>query len=157
MSGKKNELSADPSFGKDLLADVIDIVRDGRESAYTAVNANAIETYWRVGKRIVEEEQMGRLRAEYGTRLLRILSKELTLVFGKGFTERNLRNFRLFHVQFPDLEIWHTRVPNLTLRRRPSGLAKICTCNSFELSLQYQHGPYGIDERRNSPVYALVT
>ena len=114
MSDQKNQISSDPSFGKDLVEDIINIVREGRESAYAAVNANAIETYWRVGKRIVQEEQNGQLRAEYGTQLIRILSKELTLAFGKGFTERNLRNFRLFYVQFPDFEIWHTRVPNLT-------------------------------------------
>ena len=114
MSDQKNQISANPSFGKELVADVISIVREGRESAYAAVNASAIETYWRVGKRIVEEEQKGRLRAEYGTQLLQILSKELTSEFGKGFTDRNLRNFRLFYVQFPDFEIWHTRVANLT-------------------------------------------
>lgn len=114
MDDQKNQISANPSFGKELVADVISIVREGRESAYAAVNASAIETYWRVGKRIVEEEQKGRLRAEYGTQLLQILSKELTSEFGKGFTERNLRNFRQFYVQFPDFEIWHTRVPNLT-------------------------------------------
>ena len=114
MSDQKNQISSAPSFGKNLIEDVISIVREGRESAYAAVNANATETYWRVGKRIVQEEQNGQLRAEYGTQLIRILSKELTLVFGKGFTDRNLRNFRLFYVQFPDFEIWHTRVPNLT-------------------------------------------
>ena len=62
MSDQKNQISANPSFGKELVADVISIVREGRESAYAAVNASAIETYWRVGKRIVEEEQKGRLR-----------------------------------------------------------------------------------------------
>jgi len=70
MDDQKSQISANPFFGKELVADVISIVREGRESAYAAVNANAIETYWRVGKRIVEEEQKGRLRAEYGTQLL---------------------------------------------------------------------------------------
>ena len=61
----------------------------------------------------VEEEQHGELRAEYGTQLIKNLSKSLTNVFGKGFTERNLRSFRQFYVLFPDYEIWHARVPNL--------------------------------------------
>lgn len=75
MSDQKNQISSNPSLGQDLVADVINIVREGRESAYIAVNASAIETYWRVGKRIVQEEQKGQLRAEYGTQLLRILSE----------------------------------------------------------------------------------
>ena len=60
------------------------------------------------------EEQGGEQRAEYGAQLLRTLSKALTGEFGKGFSERNLRNFRLFYLTFSDMEIWHTRVPNLT-------------------------------------------
>lgn len=61
----------------------------------------------------MEEEQHGELRAEYGTQLIKNLSKSLTDVFGKGFTERYLRRFRQFYVLFPDYEIWHARVPNL--------------------------------------------
>lgn len=72
------------------------------------------DSYWHIGKRIVEEEQDGDIRAEYGTQLIRTLSKELTAVIGKGFTERNLRNFRKFYQLFPDYEIWHTKVSNLT-------------------------------------------
>ncbi|MBQ3846695.1 MAG: hypothetical protein II761_03930 [Bacteroidales bacterium] len=72
------------------------------------------DSYWHIGKRIVEEEQDGDFRAEYGTQLIRTLFKELTAVFGKGFTERNLRNFRKFYQLFPYYEIWHTKVSNLT-------------------------------------------
>lgn len=73
-----------------------------------------LDTYWNIGRRIVLEEQGGEQRAEYGAQLLRTLSKALTGEFGKGFSERNLRNFRLFYLTFSDMEIWHTRVPNLT-------------------------------------------
>lgn len=54
------------------------------------------------------------MRAEYGAQLLKTLAGHLTHEFGKGFTERNLRNFRQFYIQFPDYEIWHASVPNLT-------------------------------------------
>lgn len=73
-----------------------------------------LDTYWNIGKRIVQEEQHGEQSSEYGTQLLKTLSKALTEEFGKGFTERNLRNFRLFYLTFNDMEIWHTHVPNLT-------------------------------------------
>ena len=73
-----------------------------------------LDTYWNIGRRIVLEEQKGELRAEYGTQLLKRLASSLTKELGKGYSERNLRNFRLFYLQFPDYEIWHTSVPNLT-------------------------------------------
>ncbi len=73
-----------------------------------------IATYWHIGRRIVEQEQKGKERAEYGTQLIEMLSKELTLTFGKGFGTRNLWLFKQFYQTFNDLEILHTRVQNLT-------------------------------------------
>ena len=66
-----------------------------------------------IGKKIVEEEQAGTERAEYGKRLISILSDELTKEFGSGFSDRNLRNFRKFYLLFPDEKIWNACVPNL--------------------------------------------
>ena len=111
---KKNNKDFASSLTSSFITDVISIVSRGRDDAYKAVNESMVRTYWSIGKRIVEEEQHGDTRAEYGTQLLSILSTELTKVFGKGFTERNLRNFRQFYIMFPDYEIWHARVPNLT-------------------------------------------
>ena len=73
-----------------------------------------IETYWRIGQRIVEQEQNGKERAEYGTQLIEMLSQELTRTYGKGFSVRNLWLFKQFYLTFNDLEILHTRVQNLT-------------------------------------------
>ena len=73
-----------------------------------------IETYWRIGQRIVEQEQKGKERAEYGTQLIEMLSAELTKTYGKGFSVRNLWLFKQFYLTFNDLEILHTRVQNLT-------------------------------------------
>jgi len=58
-------------------------------------------TYWQIGQLIVEAEQQGKQRAEYGKYTLKNLSKQLTLEFGKGFDESNLRNFRTFYQSFP--------------------------------------------------------
>lgn len=70
---------------------------------------------WKIGQRIVEEEQQGKTRAEYGKGQLQELAKILTLEFGKGFDDRNLRYCRQFYLYFPDHEmIWNARVPNLT-------------------------------------------
>jgi predicted nuclease of restriction endonuclease-like (RecB) superfamily len=94
--------------------DIKKIVEQGRRAAYGAVNAVMIETYWHIGKRIVQQEQNGKERAEYGKRLIEILSKELTIAYGKGFSGRYLRSFRQFYLVVPDIEIWKSRFPNLT-------------------------------------------
>ena len=97
-----------------FIADVVCLIQKGRESAYKAVNATMIDTYWRIGQRIIQEEQHGKQRAEYGTQLLRLLSQSLTKEFGRGFGVRNLAYYRLFYLTFRDIEILHTRVQNLT-------------------------------------------
>lgn len=73
-----------------------------------------IETYWHIGRRIVEEEQNGEHRAEYGERIIENLSKQLTLRYGKGFSPRYLRSFRKFYLVTDNYEIWKSRFPNLT-------------------------------------------
>ena len=97
-----------------LVDDVKLIVERGLREAYDGANSVLVKTYWNVGKRIVEEEQNGNVRAEYGKRLIDILSQELSLVYPKGYSPRNLRDYRQFYLCFRDLEIWHSRVPNLT-------------------------------------------
>lgn len=110
---KKNKIVAD-KVSSVFENDVIAIIEAGKSKAFMSLNESIVETYWGIGKRIVEEEQNGSVRAEYGTQLIKRLSLKLTEIFGKGFTERNLRNFRQFFIAFPDFDIWHTRVPNLT-------------------------------------------
>ena len=97
-----------------FITDVKGIITEGMRNAYRSVHAAALITYWRVGKRIVEEEQAGEARAQYGRRLLARLSAELLVEFGESYSERNLRSYRQFYRLFPDFEIWNARVPNLT-------------------------------------------
>lgn len=97
-----------------LYKEVKRIVEQGRQQAYASVSQLMIETYWKIGERIVLQEQKGTNRAEYGAQLIAKLSEELTLTYGKGFSERYLRAFRQFYIVFPDLEIWQSRFPNLT-------------------------------------------
>ena len=102
------------AFSPNLLNDLRTIIARGRAVAYASVNAAMIDTYWKIGQRIVEEEQHGNRRAEYGTGLLNELSAALTAEFGKGFEVRKLRDYRQFYLYFPQNKIWHSRVPNLT-------------------------------------------
>ena len=96
-----------------LVDDVKLIVEKGLREAYNKVNSVAIHTYWLIGKRIVEEEQHGKRRAEYGSRLIALLAEELSMEYTQGFSARDLRNYRQLYLCFNDLEIWYTRVPNL--------------------------------------------
>ena len=97
-----------------LINDVRDIVESGLRKAYQNVNAITVFTYWQVGKRIVEEEQRGEKRAEYGAQIINMLSADLCRTYAKGYTPRDLRAYRQFYLCFNDLEIWYSRVPNLT-------------------------------------------
>ena len=90
------------------------ILKNARQKAYTAVNSAMVEAYWKIGRRIVEEEQNGKERAEYGKEILQNLSKELTEEFGKGFSYRSLREIRQFYLTFADVEKWRTLFAKLT-------------------------------------------
>lgn len=96
-----------------LVQDVQAIVEKGLQKAYRDVNVTTVTTYWQVGRRIVEEEQHGASRAEYGSQLIAKLAEELSKEYAKGFSARDLRNYRKLYLCFKDLEIWYTRVPNL--------------------------------------------
>lgn len=85
----------------DILQDIRKIIEQGRLQVVRTVNTAMVMTYWEIGKRIVEDEQSGNARAEYGKFLLKNLAKELTEEFGKGFEESNLRYMRLFFKAFP--------------------------------------------------------
>ncbi|QIM62487.1 hypothetical protein A1D29_03775 [Pasteurellaceae bacterium Orientalotternb1] len=90
------------------------ILAQARQQAYAAINSAMVEAYWRIGERIVQEEQNGKERADYGKEIIKQLSIELTQEFGKGFGERNLRNFRQFYLMFSDLEIWKSVISKST-------------------------------------------
>ena len=94
--------------------EVKEILKNARQKVYTAINSAMVEAYWEIGRRIVEEEQRGKERAEYGKEILQNLSKELTEEFGKGYSYRTLREIRQFYLMFSDFEKWRTVSAKLT-------------------------------------------
>lgn len=82
-------------------ADIIALLEAARSAAARSVNAVMTATYWAVGRRIVEGEQGGKERAAYGQALLKRLSVDLSARFGRGYSERNLEQMRLFYLSWP--------------------------------------------------------
>ena len=76
------------------------ILTEAREKVYRSINSTMVTTYWNIGKTIVEEEQRGKNKAEYGEYLIKYLSTKLTEDFGKGFSRSNLENMRLFYLTY---------------------------------------------------------
>jgi predicted nuclease of restriction endonuclease-like (RecB) superfamily len=90
------------------ILEIKQILAQARQKTYQAINYAMVDAYWNIGKKIVLEEQNGKERASYGSEIIKNLSIELTNEFGKGFSERNLRNFRLFYITFSENSIWQT-------------------------------------------------
>ena len=102
------------SLTNNYINEIKAILSNARRQAYRAINSAMIEAYWKIGERIVLEEQNGKERADYGKEIIKILSAELTATFGNGFGERNIRNFRQFYLMFPNLDIWKSVISKLT-------------------------------------------
>lgn len=117
---------------KFLVNDLKTIVSKARSKAFAAVNYSLVERNWRIGKRIVEEEQNGEARAEYGKHIIEVASAALTEEFGKGFSETNLINFKKFFLLFKELEI-HQTVSEEFKKQKQQTL-------SDELSSHFQKG-----------------
>lgn len=93
---------------KDFIESLKQIVHSARKMAYTSVNYAQVTSNWLIGRRIVEKEQAGEVRAEYGKHVIELASKALTEEFGKGYSQRNLWKFKQFYLTFNDLPILPT-------------------------------------------------
>jgi len=85
-----------------LVDAVRNILRQARRQAYRSVNVVMVEAYWQIGQRIVQEEQGGEARANYGSKLISNLARQLGNEFGNGISVANLKNFKQFYLTFPD-------------------------------------------------------
>lgn len=97
---KQSIMSPESLNEKQFVADIRQIIIDGKQNAYHTINIAMVKTYWAIGQRIVEQEQLGKSRAEYGRHLLQMLSKELSNEFGKGFSTKSLYYYRQFYSTF---------------------------------------------------------
>ena len=111
---KKLDVSDNQTLAESFVWEVKQLIEQGRQQAYSSVSKIMIDTYWKIGEKIVLQEQKGKERADYGAHLIELLAKNLEQSYGKGFSSRYLRAFRQFYIVVPNYEIWKSRFPNLT-------------------------------------------
>ncbi len=122
---------------KGLLTGISDLLEEGRRSAARQVNVVLTATYWLIGKRIVEFEQGGQQRAAYGSEVLKRLSSDLSGRFGRGFSERNLEQMRLFFLRWGNsqtLPAVSANKSSLAISQTPSAKSAPGTTPAFPLS-----------------------
>ncbi len=126
---RDSALSHDAPY-RAVFGDVSKIIDAARETAARSVNAAMTAAYWLVGRRIVEFEQSGEDRAEYGAALIESLAQDLTGQFGRGFSRQNLQNMRLFYLSHPPDRIRQTlsgklnRPSQMPIRQKASGISE---------------------------------
>lgn len=109
---ENNNLISNSMNEDELVNKITKLLESGRNAVLNQTNYVMTLTYFEIGKNIVEFEQQGNLRSEYANKTLLNLSKKLSSKFGKGFSDRNLRNMRAFYLAYKD--IWQT-VPAISL------------------------------------------
>lgn len=85
-----------------LIGQISTLLQDARNQVVKQINSTIVQTYWSIGRYIVEYEQRGEERAEYGTELIKRISQDLTEKIWRGYSERNLRRIKQFYLTFPD-------------------------------------------------------
>ena len=96
-----NNLPAEQDYSQ-LLNGISELIEDSSKAVVGGVNSIIVATYWDIGRRIVEVEQGGKLRADYGKELIPRLSIDLKQKFGRGYSENNLLNMRQFYVLYSE-------------------------------------------------------
>ena len=96
----EKELIDKDTISNELAEEIKKLVLDARNKISLEVNRTLIDTYWNIGKIIIEKEQSGKIKAEYGKSILLNVSKKLTREIGKGFSKSNLFNMRRFYLTY---------------------------------------------------------
>lgn len=140
MELKSNSIEKQvPSEETRFVEDIKQIVVTAKTQAYRAVNLMQVASNWILGWRIVEQEQQGKARAEYGAYIIKLASEVLTAEFGKGYSETNLRNFRKFYLIFSDLSIQQTMPAELNTMIQQTLSAKSQKGQTLSARLSWSH------------------
>ncbi len=113
LKAKKKNITITKKDYTVLITDISELLESARKYSVRSINAILTSSYWLIGRRIIEFEQYGSHRAEYGDKLLKNLSADLSKKYGRGFSERNLEQMRLFYLSYPISQTLSAKSENL--------------------------------------------
>lgn len=99
-----------------IYSQIKEIIESAKSSAYKAVNFAKVQSYWLIGKTIVDQEQRGKTRAKYGTELIKKLSSRLQNEYGEGYNATNLKYSRQFYIAFPISHAASDKLPSVKMK-----------------------------------------
>lgn len=141
----KSELNKYDNINADdaqFISDIKAIVYTAKQKAYQAADLFQVAANWLVGRRIVEQEQHGRERAEYGKRIIELASEALTAEYGKGYSIVNIKSFRKFYLTFSELAIGQTvsaQLKNIEDAKRQTASAQLDLAKILAPNLSWSH------------------
>ncbi len=130
----------------DFYSKIVELLQNSKQKVANAINYTMVLTYFEIGKIIVEEEQNGKERADYGKRLLKGLSEKLTNEFGKGFSVDNLENMRRFFLVYGKSE---------TLSRNSEDIISETVSRNFHLSWSHYLKLMRIEDPKERKFYEI--
>lgn len=129
----------DDSLDNKLYSRIEELIELARQKVASVVNLTMVHTYFEVGRMIVEDEQQGKDRAEYGKAVLKELSTRLIAKFGKGFSEQNLRNMRQFFIVYADRDMSIRQTPSSELTSKEDIIWQKPSVKSHDFTLSWSH------------------
>lgn len=140
-----------------IVTDILQILKHAQQNALRSINKAMLEAYWHIGRRIIEEEQLGSNRAAYGKAQMKNLSARLNKEFGKGFSVDNLENMRRFYTNYPSKPInadrlGATSLPEIVISETPSRIFQI---PDFQLSWSHYLLLMRIDDEKERAFYEI--
>lgn len=151
MTMKKPAAQPKPAAYPRLISGIGTLLEESRRSVARAANCFMTATYWEIGRRIVEFEQGGKRRAEYGEELLKRLATDLTARFGRGFSERNLEQMRRFFVCWPISQTLSAKSSTAPLTTIPQ------TASAKSKSLELEILPTVSDESAEEQIWQTLS
>ncbi len=135
-----------------LIGGIAELLEVSRRTTARTVNALMTATYWEIGRRIVEFEQGGKARAEYGEELLQRLATDLSAKFGRGFSYPNVNKFRQFYLAFPPANILSTASIESTQSIVSTASIELAGRKSPTSSSKSQPKNYATASRKSEPL-----
>ncbi len=133
---------------KEFVKEIKNLLNQAKERVKTSINIAMVYTYYEIGKKIVEEEQSGNKRADYGKRLIKELSKELTKEFGKGYSINSLKLFRQFYVIYNINQIGQSVISQSSIKNPHNQIGESVIAQSKNLVFISRH--FFLDNLKNT-------